>query len=394
MPQTITHVSFSTAGGAGSVARILSNEQRSQGRNSTVVSKIAGNLRKAPLSAPLHTIAAGLDEYVVKNRDFDAPISLLRDKIRGLEGRAVFGSEVIHLHGINGALRLDDLQDAPANTRIVWTLHDMNPFSGTCHYSLGCQGFTNSCAECPAVSDVFHHMVSKNLLGKAAALSKIPQLSIVTPSQWLADEARRSSVFRSHSISVIHNPVDPIFFQESAREEASIHSEQFRVAVVAKNLSDPRKQVALAVQAFRSALPHIRGASLTLVGSGGREFEGPGTTLAGNVPPSQLAQVLATSDVLIVPSRAENAPLVIGEAAASGCTPLVAGVGGMSEMVSALDHGGIFHTLEELTSHLITLSGVEDRSRRRNRDKLRNKAELLYSPSAVVEKYDRVYSEQ
>lgn len=392
MPKTIAHVSFSSAGGAGSVARILSEEQRRRGQDSQIISITTSDLRKSPLSAPLHTMAAGIDEYIVKAADFSSPISVLRDQVNGLRTRDIAGVDIIHLHGINGAMSLEDLHSVPKHTRVVWTLHDMNPFTGACHYSLGCEGFKRSCSGCPAVKSVFYKRVSDLLTIKKEAVAKVPNLSVVSPSRWLAEEAKHSTVFASHSISVIPNPIDPIFLGESSASTKTDETRSLRIIVVAKNLSDPVKQVDSAVRAFHSAFPHKGNATLTLVGSGGKEFEGEGVTLTGPLAKSDLAQAFAQSDVLIVPSKGENAPLVIGEAAASGCLPLVASVGGMGEMVSALQHGSMFENNEELVQHLTALRQVSVVSKRQARAEIRSNAVLLYSPSAAATEYDKVYS--
>ena len=392
MTETITHVSFSSAGGTGSVARILSDEQRRRGQDSQLISVITSDLRKSPLSAPLHTMAAGIDEYIVKAADFSSPISVLRDQVNGLGMSDLARADIIHLHGINGAMRLEELHSVPKHTRVVWTLHDMNPFTGACHYSLGCEGFKSSCSRCPAVKSVFYKRVSDLLTTKKEAVAKVPNLSVVSPSRWLAEEAKHSMVFASHSISVIPNPIDPIFLGENSASAKTDETSSLRIIVVAKNLSEPVKQVGTAVRAFHSAFPHKGNATLTLVGSGGKEFEGEGVTLTGPLAKSDLAQAFAQSDVLIVPSKGENAPLVIGEAAASGCLPLVASVGGMGEMVSALQHGSVFEHTEELVHHLTALRQVSVATKRQLRAAIRRNAVLLYSPSAAATEYDKVYS--
>lgn len=392
MPETITHLSFSSAGGAGSVARILSDEQRRRGQNSRLISVITSDLRKSPIYAPVHTMAAGIDEYIVRASDFCSPISVFRDQVNGLGMRGVAGVDIIHLHGINGAMRLEDLHSVPKHTRVVWTLHDMNPFTGACHYSLGCDGFKDSCSGCPAVKSVFSKRVSDLLTAKKEAVAKVPNLTVVSPSRWLAEEAKHSTVFASHPISVIPNPIDPIFLGKNSASPKTDQTDSLRLIVVAKNLSDPVKQVDIAVQAFHSAFPCKGSATLTLVGSGGKEFEGEGVALTGPLAKSDLAQVFAQSDVLIVPSKGENAPLVIGEAAASGCLSLVASVGGMGEMVSALQHGSVFESTEELVHHLTALRQVSIASKRQSRSEIRRNAALFYSPSAVASEYAKVYS--
>ena len=337
-------------------------------------------------------MAAGIDEYIVKAADFSSPISVLRDQVNGLGMSDLARADIIHLHGINGAMRLEELHSVPKHTRVVWTLHDMNPFTGACHYSLGCEGFKSSCSRCPAVKSVFYKRVSDLLTTKKEAVAKVPNLSVVSPSRWLAEEAKHSMVFASHSISVIPNPIDPIFLGENSASAKTDETSSSRIIVVAKNLSDPVKQVGTAVRAFHSAFPHKGNATLTLVGSGGKEFEGEGVTLTGPLAKSDLAQAFAQSDVLIVPSKGENAPLVIGEAAASGCLPLVASVGGMGEMVSALQHGSVFENTEELVHHLTALRQVSVATRQRSRAAIRTNAVLLYGPSAAATEYDKVYS--
>ena len=88
--------------------------------------------------------------------------------------------------------------------------------------------------------------------------------------------------------------------------------------VIAKNLADPVKAIDVGVSAFHDATKGNPDAQLTLVGRGGEAFAGPRIHLTGQLSTVELAQELSHSDVLIVPSRAENAPLVIAEAAARG----------------------------------------------------------------------------
>ena len=50
-------------------------------------------------------------------------------------------ADVIHLHWINqGMLSLKDIQRILASGKpVVWTMHDMWPFTGICHYSGECE---------------------------------------------------------------------------------------------------------------------------------------------------------------------------------------------------------------------------------------------------------------
>ena len=373
------------------MAEILSDEQARHGMKSSVLSVISSDLRAAPLSAPLHTIAAGVDEYIIKSPSFRAPISLLRDASPGLDSAIRSDADIIHLHGVNGAVSIDALTRIEDGRKIVWTLHDMNPFTGACHYSLGCAGFVTDCASCPAVKAPFRGSVKRHLAKKIEAIGEIPGLSIVAPSSWLADLARKSATFHDHHISVIPNPVNPTYLQNEVDQVGDDRGKGFRAMAIAKNLSDPVKAIDIAVSAFHETTRGISDAQLSLVGRGGETFAGRNINLTGQLSARELADELSQCDVLIVPSKAENAPLVIAEAAARGCFPLVADVGGMREIILALGHGKTFSNPEELKS---LLEGqIEDRTQRKatDRQKIAQSARAAFSPEAIVARYGKVY---
>ena len=373
------------------MAKILSDEQARQGMKSSVLAVISSDLRAAPLSAPLHTIAAGVDELVIKSPSFRAPISLLRDATPGLESAIPSDADIIHLHGVNGGVSIDALTRIVDGRKIVWTLHDMNPFTGACHYSLGCAGFVSGCDSCPAVKAPFRESVKRHLAKKINALGEMPGLSLVAPSSWLADLARKSATFRDHHISVIPNPVNPTYLQNEDDQVGDGRRKGFRAMAIAKNLSDPVKAIDIAVSAFHETTRGIGDAQLSLVGRGGETFTGHNINLRGQLSARGLAHELSHCDVLIVPSRAENAPLVIAEAAARGCIPLVADVGGMREMITSLGHGETFSNSEELTSLLEGQIKVIDQGKATDRRKVAQSARSAFSPEAIVARYGKVY---
>ena len=67
-------------------------------------------------------------------------------------------ADVIHLHWINeGMLSLASVEKIVASGKpIVWTLHDMWPFTGICHYAHDCDHYTGHCHNCPQISSRKH----------------------------------------------------------------------------------------------------------------------------------------------------------------------------------------------------------------------------------------------
>ena len=109
-----------------------------------------------------------------------------------------FGADIVHLHWLAFFADYSSFfQSIPDHVPIVWTLHDMNPFTGGCHYSNGCSRYTSGCGNCPQLVMPTERDVSRTSYQvKQAALAR-KNLHIVTPSRWLADLARQSGVFHS-----------------------------------------------------------------------------------------------------------------------------------------------------------------------------------------------------
>lgn len=298
--------------------------------------------------------------------------------------------DIVHLHSINGVLTLDSLVGRRKPVRVVWTLHDMNAFTGTCHYSLGCARFEASCQECPAVRSRWKSRVEQRLTEKIEAIARVPNLTIVTPSTWLAEHASRSVALGSRSITVIPNPVNTVLTSTPSSGQRR-DGDLFRVVVIAQNLADPVKSVHTAVESFIRVFGLTAKAELILVGRNGDKWASPQVLATGPLDPAGLREILHRSDVLLVPSLEENAPLVIAEAAACGVVPIVRDVGGMPEMVETLGAGGAFSGSRELTLLLEAESGVTPPARAHQRTSLMAKARQHYAVASVVAAYDKVY---
>lgn len=389
MPASVLHISFSQSGGAGGVAEILTEARSAAGSPTSHRFSITKNLRVAPWSAPRHTVAALIDEAIIRNPGFNAPISLARDGLSVDLGDELKAWDVLHLHSVNGVLTLARLAEHFPTKRIVWTLHDMNPMTGTCHYSLGCQGYLSDCSACPAVRSAFQRRVSTSLAQKTMALTKLTNLAVVAPSRWLADRASESSAMRTMPIHVIPNPIRPVFCESPA---APADGNRFTFCIVAQNLSDPVKNVATAVEVFRELKKAYPPISLALVGNNGGSFPGEGITALGSLGSKEMAQMLSQTATLIVPSLAENSPLVIAEAAARGTASIVNSVGGMPDMVASLEAGNVFSNGADLYESMAHVAQRDDHTSPASREALSARAIALFSPASVSQQYDDLYS--
>ena len=328
-------------------------------------------------------MAAGIDHYAIKRSDFMAPISLLRD-VASTASLPLEECDVLHLHGINGAIKMENLAELSAGRKTVWTLHDMNPFTSVCHYSLGCDGFTSGCRSCPAVRKGFTEAVGRHFDKKREAIRAIENLTVVSPSSWLADQAIASEVFSDTPVVVQPNPINAAFFDDSIAPSAAKPGCVLSVIAIAASLDDEVKNISFLVDAFTEAFGNRADVKLTLVGQGGASFSRANIERYGRATAGEIRDLVSQSDVLVVPSRAENAPLVIPEAAAQGCEAFVAYVGGMPELVTTLGVGAVFTDERTLVGLLSAKAEEPAKKREQVRKKLRTQARAIFHPRAVA----------
>lgn len=131
--------------------------------------------------------------------------------------------DIIHLHNIHGNwIHLETLFNYIKKRKIpvVWTLHDCWAFTGRCsHFELcGCNKWKSQCYNCVNTKvypiTYFFDKSKKMFLDKKKWFSGIENMTIVTPSKWLADYVKQSFL-GDYPIEVIHNGIDINMFSPS-----------------------------------------------------------------------------------------------------------------------------------------------------------------------------------
>lgn len=136
--------------------------------------------------------------------------------------RQVLEADVIHLHWINaGFLSLRTLKEVlQLGKPVVWTFHDMWPFTGGCHYALDCREYTRECGLCPYLKKPGKRDLSHRIWKKKERLFRDGKFTVITPSKWLQLCVSESSLLQHTPAVAIHNPVDPGLFKPVDREKA------------------------------------------------------------------------------------------------------------------------------------------------------------------------------
>ncbi|MGL5260355.1 MAG: glycosyltransferase [Lachnospiraceae bacterium] len=136
--------------------------------------------------------------------------------------------DLIHMHNLHGFyLNIELLFEylKTTNIPIVWTLHDCWSFTGHCAYfdSISCSKWKSGCKNCRIHRTTYPYALlfdasKSNYARKKEAFCNVPNLTLVTPSNWLKDNVLHSFL-KDYPVHVIANGIDPtLFFKEDEKK--------------------------------------------------------------------------------------------------------------------------------------------------------------------------------
>lgn len=314
-------------------------------------------------------------------------------------------SDIVHLHWIcGGFLRIETL--SKIKRPILWTLHDMWAFTGGCNHSWDCNRYKESCGKCPQLGSTNKNDLSHWVWKRKKKSWENLNLSIVTPSHWLAQCAKESSLFHNRKIEVIPNGVDleiykPVVDRYSSREILNL-SKNKKIMLFGglQAMNDPHK-----------GFKFLQTATLTLKKNDlAKETE---LIIFGNSKPNQIqdiglqakylgylnddssmAHLYAASDLFVLPSVQDNLPNTVIEALSCG-TPCVAfKVGGMPDMIDHKQNGYLAQPKDagDLADGIAWV--LEDKMRWQNLShNAREKVEKEFDIRIIANRYIQLYEE-
>ncbi|WP_066377200.1 glycosyltransferase family 4 protein [Anabaena sp. CA = ATCC 33047] len=253
-------------------------------------------------------------------------------------------ADIINFHNLHtGYFNYLAIPKLTENKPAIYTLHDMWSFTGHCSYTYDCDRWQQGCGQCPypeTYPEIARDNTRLEWKLKNWVYSK-SHLSIVAPSKWLTEQAKKSMLSR-FPIYYIPYGIDTKAYKplntEKCREILGIPANKKVLMFGAQILRDSRKGGDLLIKALQNFPEVLKPETLLLtLGKGGEQIAdlvGIPTLKLGYVSSDRLkAMAYSAADLFVFPTRADNLPLVLQESMACG-TPMVSfKVGGVSDLV-------------------------------------------------------------
>lgn len=316
-------------------------------------------------------------------------------------------ADVIHLEWINqGMLSLKGIQKILKSGKpVVWTLHDLWPATAICHYARGCIAFKTHCHHCKLLPNYgSKEDLSARIWKRKQRVYQTAKLHFVCCSNWLANQAKQSTLLKGHDILTIPNPIDTHIFKQTPIKEAKlsigIPADKQVLLFVSQKITNERKGVRYLITAIHTLIeqePQLKEKLVVAL------LGGDADVVAQQLPlkvyslgyisnEKQLVNIYNSANVFVIPSLEDNLPNTIMEAMACGVPCVGFRVGGIPEMI---DHKktGYVANFKDATDLAIGINWVlqHPNATELSRQALAKVAQH-YSQQAVASQYINVYN--
>lgn len=312
------------------------------------------------IGTDLSVKADALTTRILDNAGFNSKVATKKF----LDWVREYDPDVIHLHNIHGYyINLPMLFEylAKANKKVIWTLHDCWSFTGHCAYFTyaKCDRWKKGCHDCPCKKEypasLKRDRSELNWKQKRKMFTSVKDMTIVTPSKWLA-ELVKQSYLKKYPVVVINNGIDTNIFKPTPsdfRKKYGLGEKKIILGVASvwdrrKGLKDFVKLSELIDESY----------AIVLVGLSEEQIKQmPRNIICISRTNSQqeLAEIYTAADVLFNPTYEDNYPTVNLEAQACGTPVITYDTGGSPESVpesALIDFQAFKHLQRRMDSSL------------------------------------------
>ena len=252
-----------------------------------------------------------------------------------------FDPDLIHIHNLHNCyINLQMLFDyiKKNNKKVVWTLHDCWSFTGQCPYftAVGCEKWKTGCHDCEQINRYPSCSVDrtdKMWNRKKEWFTGVQNLTIVTPSQWLADLVKQSFL-KDYPVKVINNGINLDVFKPTESDFRTKHNlEDKKIILGVASVWEVRKGLDVFIELSKRLDDRYK---IVLVGTNDevdKKLPEGIISIHRTSNQKELAELYTAADVFFIPTREDNFPTVNMESLACGTPVLTFNTGGSPEMV-------------------------------------------------------------
>lgn len=339
-----------------------------------------------------------------KHNLFDVDIANTGTDITGLP--EFQQADVIHLHWVNqGMLSIKDLEKIFTSGKpVVWTLHDMWPFTGICHYACNCTKYTEVCRNCEQLYKGSKRDLSYKVFQQKQKLFSKAHITFVACSQWLEELAKTSALTKGQTVISIPNAINTNLFRprsrQLAREKLYLPQDKKLLLFGSVKLSDKRKGIEYLIEACNLLKKNYPDFSeklgVVILGKQADLYQSlfPFPIYSMNYVSSdkELVDIYNAVDLYVTPSLQDNLPNTIVEAMACGIPCVGFQTGGIPQMIDHLHNGYV----AEYKSATDLANGIRwslsERDYQSLSEMAHHKAVMTYAESEVARQYIQLYN--
>ena len=244
----------------------------------------------------------------------------------------------IHGYYINIEMLFDWIKKRP-DMKVRWTLHDCWAFTGHCTYFsyAGCDKWKTGCGNCPQKKEYpvsfIEDRSSRNFERKKKAFTGVKNMTLITPSKWLAALVKESFL-KEYPVEVINNEIDKTVFKPTEsdfKERFGIENKKMILGVASiwsrrKGLDDFIKLAGMLDDKYK----------IVIVGLTEKQMEKMPVgilCITRTNSAKELAGLYTAADVFVNPTYEDNYPTVNLEAKSCGTPVITYDTGGSVESV-------------------------------------------------------------
>ena len=243
-----------------------------------------------------------------------------------------FNPDVLWLHNLHGyymnyEMLFDWIKSRP-RMQVKWTLHDCWAFTGHCVYfdMVKCNKWKIECNSCPQKTfypaSYILSNCNDNFKRKKRAFTGVENMTIITPSNWLAGIVKKSFL-KEYPVEVVYNEVDTNIFKPTPSDfKVRYNIENKKMILGVASVWEPRK----GLNDFNELSKMLNDDyTIVLVGLNEKQKRNlPGNIIGLGRTKNQkeLAEIYTAADVFVNLTYEDNYPTVNLEAKACG-TPIV-----------------------------------------------------------------------